>query len=59
MLDYCKTVLEKVSFDPSLFEKELTKSINWLDDSEKEEFLKWSSRTFKIPPEYFVRKKLM
>lgn len=30
MLKYCKTVLQKVSFNRDLFRKELRKSIHWL-----------------------------
>lgn len=59
MLEYCKTVLEKVSFDPLLFEKELTKSFNWLDENEKGELAKWSSKTFKIPPDYLRKNHLL
>lgn len=47
MIDYCKTVLEKVSFEPILFEKELIKSLKWLNQTEKDEFIKWCSINFK------------
>ena len=30
MLKFCKSILEKVSFDPILFKKELSKSTKWL-----------------------------
>ena len=30
MLEYIKTILQKVSFDKALFEKELAKAINML-----------------------------
>lgn len=59
MLEYCKTVLQKVSFDPLLFEKELTKSLQWLEDSEKKTFYHWVSKNFKIPPEYFNKKNIV
>jgi hypothetical protein len=47
MIDYCKTVLKKVSFEPVLFEKELIKSLKWLNQTEKDEFIKWCSNNFK------------
>lgn len=56
MLEYCKKILTKVSFDPILFEKELIKSINWLNDQEKEDFKYWCNKTFKIPPDKLMRK---
>ena len=34
MLDYVKTILIKVSFDKSLFKKELEKSLKWLETEE-------------------------
>ena len=34
MLEFCKTVLVKVSFDKALFAKELKKSVRWLKKSE-------------------------
>ena len=34
MLEFCKTVLIKVSFDRTLFAKELKKSVRWLKRSE-------------------------
>lgn len=53
MLEYCKTVLEKVSFDQKLVERELAKSFRWLNDSEKKEFQQWYSSKFsKQPPEF-------
>lgn len=59
MLEYCKTVLKKVSFDSLLFEKELTKSFKWLNESEKQDFLIWCSQNFKIPMEYFYQKNMI
>lgn len=41
MLEYFKTVLQKVSFDPYLFEKELKKAINFLIPQELKEFRDW------------------
>ena len=41
MLDYTKTILQKVSFDARLFAKELKKAISWLLPSEIEELKIW------------------
>lgn len=41
MLDYTKTVLQKVSFDAKLFTKELKKAVSRLLPSEIEELKIW------------------
>ncbi|RFS14322.1 hypothetical protein [Emticicia sp. C21] len=41
MLDYVKVILEKVSFESSLFEKELKKSLKLLSFREVRELRKW------------------
>ncbi|MCL6272913.1 hypothetical protein M3P19_02780 [Muricauda sp. 2012CJ35-5] len=41
MLDYTKTVLQKVSFDAKLFAKELKKAVSRLLPSEIEELKIW------------------
>lgn len=41
MLDYVKVILEKVSFESSLFEKELKKSLKLLSFREIRELKKW------------------
>ena len=46
MLDYVKLILEKVSFDQQLFEKELRKSISQLVRDELEELKKWCYEKF-------------
>ena len=46
-LEYCKFILEKVSFDPRLFQKELTKSLKILVESEARELLAWVKSRFK------------
>lgn len=46
MLEYCKTVLQKVSFSPFLFGKELSKSINWLTKDELFILKTWTIMTF-------------
>jgi len=42
MLEYSKLILKKVSFDSGLFEKELKKSISYLQQEEVMELLKWA-----------------
>lgn len=46
MLAYTKLILEKVSFDRKLFEKELMKSIKYLIESEIRELEKWCFSKF-------------
>jgi hypothetical protein len=60
MLEYVKTILQKVSFDTSLFRKELQKSIKWLTTNERVELQTWLSYSFdgdykKIIKEVFDR----
>ena len=47
MLEYVKLILQKVSFDPRLFEKELRKSIaNYLAPDEVQSLKKWCYENF-------------
>jgi hypothetical protein len=46
MLEYSKMILEKVSFDASLFENELRKSKRSLIENEIDELRKWCSDNF-------------
>jgi hypothetical protein len=46
MLEYVKTILQKVSFDTALFRKELQKSIQWLTTTEKVELKGWLNYSF-------------
>ena len=46
MLEYCKMILEKVSFDHKLFKKELKKSLRMLMGTEREEFVNWVASRF-------------
>jgi len=46
MLEYCKTILQKVSFSPALFSKELKKSLNWLQKDEAYLLRTWCILTF-------------
>ena len=46
MLEYTKSLLQKVSFDRRLFLKELRKSIAWLNPDERRSLRSWSLATF-------------
>ena len=46
MLEYTKTILQKVSFSPYLFEKELRKSFRWLAGEERKALQAWCVITF-------------
>ena len=46
MLNYVKTVLTRVSFDASLFEKELRKAIKMLIGEEVQELRRWCYLNF-------------
>ena len=41
MLEYCKTILKKVSFDSTLFEKELRKALSYVNKEERMKLLQW------------------
>lgn len=45
-LEYVKLILEKVSFDKTLFEKELQKGLNLLVPEEVKELKKWCYAQF-------------
>jgi hypothetical protein len=46
MLEYTKSLLQKVSFDRGLFLKELKKSVDWLDQEDRRRLRSWSLTTF-------------
>ena len=46
MLELCKEILTKVSFDRILFQKELAKALKWLQSDEIENFKEWCLNTF-------------
>lgn len=50
MLDYCKKILQCVSFDVRLFRKEYKKATRWLAPVEAKELKQWlrQSRSKKI-----------
>jgi len=41
MLEYCKIVLQKISFSKSLFKKEYKKTFNYLTNDQHAELKKW------------------
>jgi len=41
MLDYCKTILRKMSFSKQLFLKEYRKSLSYLSAEEQNELRRW------------------
>lgn len=46
MLEYIKTILQKVSFDKALFEKELAKAIQMLVPGEVRQLKRWCYAQF-------------
>jgi len=52
MLDYSKVILQKVSFDVTLFKKELEKAIKVLLPEEVNQLLSWAKEQFYGMPVY-------
>ncbi len=46
MFEYSKEILTKVSFDRTLFKKELRKAIKWLKYDERKMLMIWCLATF-------------
>jgi hypothetical protein len=46
MLEYCKMIMHKISFNAYLFRKEYWKSLARLSQQEKNNFRMWVYRTF-------------
>ena len=46
MLEFCKDVLLKVSFNRKLFKKELKKSVSWLNKRDRVMLRAWCLTTF-------------
>ena len=46
MFELSKRILEKVSFDKTLFRKELTKAVKWLKPDEKTLLMIWCISTY-------------
>jgi hypothetical protein len=55
MLEMSKTVLQKVSFDKSLFKKELIKAKKWLRKEETLLLYAWCLATFGIHYEEIIK----
>lgn len=56
MLEYTKIILEKVSFDPRIFRKELRKSVNYINKEEYGHLKAWVKQKFgkRVKPESSV-----
>jgi hypothetical protein len=54
MLQFCKTVLKKVSFDKQLFKKELYKSLGFIEKKEWIILKIWCLSTFSIYKDIIV-----
>lgn len=48
MLEYCKTILRKMSFSKPLFRKEYRKTFRYLEQAEHAELKKWL-RQVRVP----------
>lgn len=46
MLEFCKTVLKRVSFDRRLFARELKKAFRWLSKEDAESLRQWAMRQY-------------
>ena len=46
MLEFKKNILQKVSFDLGLFEKELKKAVSWVQPQEVSELKSWCYEEF-------------
>ncbi|MFI5204735.1 MAG: hypothetical protein ACHQF2_09590 [Flavobacteriales bacterium] len=46
MLELSKEILQKVSFDRKLFEKELRKALKWVRSEERSKLKMWCVATF-------------
>lgn len=47
MLEYCKTLLRKLTFSRTLFRKEYRKSLQYLDPQEQVELKQWLRQNIK------------
>ncbi|MCP9767923.1 hypothetical protein EGI22_08365 [Lacihabitans sp. LS3-19] len=50
MLEYTKIILDKVSFEPKLFRKELRKAIKYVSKDEYAQLKMWCKQKFKRSP---------
>lgn len=46
MLEYCKIILTKISFNRFLFKKEYRKSLRMLPQEDAHDFKKWARKNF-------------
>lgn len=46
MLEHQKFVLQAVADQKKLFQKELIKSMNWLDENDQEKLINWLKKRF-------------
>ena len=52
MLEYCKTILQKISFSKPLFKKEYKKTFKYLNERERMELRKWlKANVVRVPQE--------
>lgn len=54
MLKLCKRVLRKVSFDHFLFQKELIKSIKWINKAEAKRLKNWCLKNYSAQYEKLI-----
>jgi len=57
MLEYAKTIIQKVSFNKTLMVKELKKALRWLNEKEKAELSEWASVNFGSLPYEILNEK--
>jgi hypothetical protein len=46
MLEHQKIILENVRHDKKLFQKELIKSVNWLEKEDQRELYQWLKKSY-------------
>lgn len=46
MLEYAKTIMQKVSFNKALMQKELKKALMWLNEQERADLAQWIRANF-------------
>lgn len=54
MLEYCKVILVKISFDKRLFRKEYRKTFSYLEPDEHNELKKWVREQIKNGDGIFI-----
>ena len=57
MQEFAKKILRSVSFDPQLFQKELSKTLKWITDAEEiKRFQEWCITEFGAKYPLIIRK---